>query len=359
MKEDYYDILGVKKTATQEEIKQQYKKLALKNHPDRNPNDKKNAEVKMMKINKAYQILSDPQQKQQYDTFGTTNGNQSNPNDFGGFDFSGFGGGHGGMNFDDIFKDIFGGFSQGNSSRKGSDIEEHVVLTFDESYTGKTTTINVKKNISCTSCNGSGSKNGKTQTCSHCHGHGVTRTNLMGMYVSQTCGHCHGEGTIIRDPCDRCHGSGIEKKYTEVKIDIPAGVEHNMKLRFPGLGNSGKPVHGDLIIHCSVGSSKLFTRKGNDLHMQLEIGLKSIILGDKIAVTLPGNKKVNIDIPSGFSPNKDIRISGLGFQQINSRNVGVLIVSLNLKLPKKLNQQQQEAFDKFITSLEEKNTSWW
>jgi molecular chaperone DnaJ len=279
---------------------------------------------------------------------------------FGGFDF-GFGGGQGGFNFDDILKDMFGGFGGSQQQNKGSDIEESVNLSFDESYTGKKATIKTKKSVSCERCYGTGSKNGKTQTCNNCNGAGVTRSSLMGMYVSQTCNKCGGQGAVIKDPCDKCHGYGTEKKITDVVIDIPAGVENNMKLRFSGYGNSGKngKSNGDLILHCYVSSSKNFTRKDNDLYTTIEISLKDIIYGSKIPVVLPGNKTINVDIPVGYSPHKELKVAGAGFQQINSRNIGALIIQLNLVLPKKFTDEQKTLFDAFINSLEKKTSSWW
>lgn len=358
MKEDYYDILGVSKNATAEEIKQQYRKLALQYHPDRNKDNPKAAEEKFKKINQAYETLSDPKRKQQYDMTGT---DDPNANNFGGFDF-GFGGAGGNFNFDDIFKDMFGGFGGGSQQTKGSDIEESITLSFDEAYTGKKATIKVKKNASCEKCYGSGSKNGKTQVCGNCNGAGVTRSSLMGMFVSQTCGKCQGQGSIIKDPCDKCHGYGTEKKITDLVIDIPAGVENNMKLRFSGYGNSGKNgrSNGDLILHCYVSPSKVFSRKDNDLHTTLEVSLRDIVYGNKIPLTLPGNKKINVDIPVAYSPHKELKISGLGFQQINSRNIGALIIQLQLILPKKFTDEQKKLFDGFLDSLDKKpSSSWW
>lgn len=357
MKENYYDILGVTKEATPEELKQAYRKLALQYHPDRNKDNPKAAEEKFKKINQAYETLSDPARKQQYDMTGTDDPNSN----FNGFDFGFGGGGQGGFNFDDILKDMFGGFGGSQQQTRGSDIEESVNLSFDEAYTGKKTTIKTKKSVTCEKCYGTGSKNGKTQTCNNCHGAGVTRSSLMGMFVSQTCHKCGGQGAIIKDPCDKCHGYGTEKKITDVTIDIPAGVENNMKLRFSGYGNSGKngKSNGDLILHCYVSNSKNFSRKDNDLYTTLEISLKDIIYGNKLPLILPGNKKIDVEIPVGYSPHKELKIAGLGFQQINSRNIGALIIQLNLVLPKKFTDEQKKLFDAFINSLEKKTSSWW
>jgi molecular chaperone DnaJ len=361
MKENYYDILGVSKNATPEEIKQQFRKLALKYHPDRNKDNLKEAEEKFKKINEAYEALSDPQKKKQYDTFGTTDSN----NGGGGFDFSdfsGFGQQGGSFNFEDIFKDMFGGgFGGQQRSTTGEDVEETITLTFDEAYTGKNTKIKIKKNIGCGQCNGTGSKNNKQQTCNNCNGSGVVRSSIMGMYMSQTCNKCGGNGSVIKDPCEKCHGYGIEKKLTEVDLDIPAGVENNMKLRFSGLGHSGKNGKnpGDLILHCYVTTSKIFTRKDYDLCMNLNVSLKDVLYGNKINVTLPGNKKVEINIPAGQEIHKPLKITGLGFHQINSRNIGSLIITFHLDLPKKLTASQKELLDKFFDSLDEKKSSWW
>ena len=351
MKEDYYKILGISRDASAEEIKQQYRKMALKYHPDRNPDNKKESEETFKKVNQAYEVLSDPQKKQQYDNFGTEDG--------GGFDFGFGGGGQGGFNFDEIFKDVFSGFSR-SSGRGGADIEENITLSFEESYMGVSKNIMAKKKISCGTCSGTGSKNSKTQTCGGCQGAGVVRTSIMGMYMSQTCNRCNGSGSIIRDPCDKCGGSGLEKKNTEIKLDIPAGVENNMKLRFPGLGNSGgkNQSNGDLLLQCSVSSHKIFTRKESDLCMKLDVSIKDIILGAKIPVTLPDNKSITVEIPAGHTVQEDIRMPKMGFHQINSRHVGAFVVSLNLKLPKKLNEEQKKLFNNFVTSLEQKS-SWW
>ena len=356
MKENYYDILGVSKSATPDELKQAYRKLALQYHPDRNKDNPKVAEEKFKKINQAYETLSDPQRKQQYDVTGS-----DDPNAFGGFGAGANGGfdfGAGaGFNFDDIFKDMFGGFGGGHQrSNKGSDIEETISLSFEEAYTGKKATLKVKKNITCEKCYGTGSKSGKPQTCGSCHGAGVVRSSLMGMFVSQTCERCRGQGTMIKDPCDKCNSQGTEKKMTDITVDIPAGVENNMKLRFSGYGNSGKngKSNGDLILHCYVANSKNFTRKDNNLHTTLDISLKDIIYGNKLPLILPGNKKIEVEIPVGYSPHKELKVSGLGFQQINSRNIGALIIELNLVLPKKFTEEQKALFDTFDSSLEKK-----
>lgn len=357
MKENYYDILGVDKNVTPEELKQQYRKLALKHHPDRNKDNPKAAEEKFKKINQAYETLSDPKRRQNYDMTGTDNPS-GNFNDHG-FDF----GGDGSFNFEDIIKDMFGGGFGNNAQQnnRGSDIEETVNLTFDETYTGKKINLKIKKNTSCEKCYGSGSKNGQTQVCHNCQGTGFMRSSLMGMFVSQTCNKCLGTGALIKNPCEKCHGAGVEKKLTDVTLDIPAGVENNMKLRFSGYGNSGKngKSNGDLILNCYVSNSKIFTRKNNDLYTIINISLKDLIYGSKIPTTLPGGKIIDIEIPVGYSPHKELKINGLGFPQINSRNVGVLIINLNLILPKKFTDEQKSYFDKFIDSLEKKNSSWW
>jgi molecular chaperone DnaJ len=355
MKEDYYNILGVERNATPEEIKQQYRKMALKHHPDRNPNNKKESEEKFKQINQAYEILSDTKKRQQYDNFGSGDGN----NNFEGFDFN-FNNTGQGFNFDDLFKDVFSGFTSSGKTQGGSSIEEHIHLSFEESYTGISKNINIKKKISCTHCNGTGSKNNKTQNCSNCNGTGATRVSLMGMYVSQTCNRCYGNGTIIRDPCEKCKGEGVEKKTTEITLDIPAGVEDNMKLRFPGLGNSGgkNKINGDLLLQCSVSNHKIFTRKGQDLCINLKISLQDIVLGGKIPLTLPNNQVIEVEIPAGYSPHQPKIVSKLGFAQINSHHIGNLVITFQIDIPKKLNKEQEILFKNFITSLDQKS-SWW
>lgn len=356
MKEDYYNIMELNPNATQEEIKSQFKKLVLKYHPDKctDPNKKKEVEEKFIKIKKAYEVLSDPKKRKQYDTMGTTDENAQN---FGGFDFN-FNGDE--MNFEDIFKDMFGGFSSGgNKSERGNkNIEISLNLSFEEAYSGVKKNINLKKKVSCDSCHGSGSSSGKKQTCGSCGGSGTTPTSFMGLYISKTCGNCNGSGEVIRDPCNKCNGSGIEKKNVDITLDIPAGVDNNMKLCFKGYGNSSKYGNGDLIVNFSIENHKIFTRKENDLLMNLNITIKDLILGKKTSILLPDNRSISIEILPGHSPNEKIKVSRMGFKTINSNSHGSLLINLILEIPKKLNSNQKELFEKFFNSLES-NNNWW
>lgn len=348
---NYYEILGVNKNATDDEIKKAYRKLALKYHPDKNK-DNKSVEDKLKQVNQAYSVLSDKQKRQQYDTFGTADNHQ------GGFDTSGFDF-SGGFNVNDIFKDIFGGGFGNSGESRGSDIEARISINFEDSYTGKNIKIPVKKFIKCEGCHGSGSQNGKVQTCMSCKGTGSVKTHFMGMYVSQTCGTCYGKGNIIRDPCHKCNGVGLEKKSTEIEVSIPPGVENNMKLRFQGYGNSGmgNNPNGDLLLTVLVSNSKNFERKQNDLCTKLTVELEDIILGSVKKILLPNGKEIEVPIEGGKSPNEQIRIPKFGFTQVNSRHVGYLVIDLHLNLPKKLTNDQKVLFKQFSDSLKQKS-SW-
>lgn len=360
MNENYYDILGVSKGATEDEIKKAYRELAKQYHPDRNKT--KGAESKFKKINEAYEVLSDSQKKQQYDMFGSGAGAGARA----GAGANGYG--QYGSEFDfgtagfDFFKDIFGGSGFGASSNRGADIEDNITISFEDAYAGKPVKLQVRKQVQCGGCKGSGSKNGQSQVCPNCNGHRYVKYPLMGMYIEQVCGTCQGKGSIIKDPCDKCRGSGLEKKVVEIQIDIPAGIENNMTLRYPGYGNPGVGAapsnNGDLLLKVYVKSSKNFERKQNDLYIKLDVSLEDLLMGKEKSITLPNQKEIKVKIEQGHSPNEEIRIPKLGFPQINSRNVGSLVIQLYLKLPKKLSDTQEKCFSEFMKSLNEKS-SWW
>ncbi|MDU4888965.1 MAG: molecular chaperone DnaJ [Clostridium sp.] len=355
---DFYEVLGIDKSASDEDIKRAFKKLALKYHPDRNQGDTE-AEEKFKEINEAYQVLSDPEKRQRYDQFGTADFNGAGGG-FDGFDFGGFGG------FGDIFGDIFGGgfggFGGGgakNGPRKGADLEYDLTLTFEEAMTGCEKEIKVTRREKCETCGGSGAKAGTSpKTCSKCGGRGriqvQRRTPLGVMSTTTTCDACHGEGKIIEEPCQTCKGSGKERKTRSITINIPAGVDTGnvMPLRGQGeAGENGGPA-GDLYINIRVMTHKTFKRKGNDIHMETHISFGKAVLGTDIKVpTIDGD--VTYKVPAGTQSGTIFRLKGKGVPRVNSAGRGDHYVKVIVDVPKSLNGEQEEALKAFMDACGE------
>lgn len=352
---DFYEVLGIDKSASDEEIKRAFKKLALKYHPDRNQGDKE-AEEKFKEINEAYQVLSDPEKRQRYDQFGTADFNGAGGG-FEGFDFGGFGG------FGDIFGDIFGGGFGGsankNGPRKGADLEYDVTLTFEEAMSGCEKEIKVTRREKCETCGGSGAKAGTSpKTCSKCGGRGriqvQRRTPLGVMSTTTTCDACHGDGKIIEDPCQTCRGTGKERKTRSITINIPAGVDTGnvMPLRGQGeAGENGGPT-GDLYINIRVMTHKTFKRKGNDIHMETHISFGKAALGTEIKVpTIDGD--VTYKVPAGTQSGTVFRLKGKGVPRVNSVGRGDHYVKVIVDVPKSLNSDQEEALKAFMEACGE------
>lgn len=355
---DFYEVLGIDKSASDEEIKKAFKKLALKYHPDRNQGDAE-AEEKFKEINEAYQVLSDPEKRQRYDQFGTADFNGAGGG-FDGFDFGGFGG------FGDIFGDIFGGgfggFGGGgtkNGPRKGADLEYDLTLTFEEAMAGCEKEIKVTRREKCETCGGSGAKAGTSpKTCSKCGGRGriqvQRRTPLGVMSTTATCDACHGEGKIIEDPCQTCKGTGKERKTRSITINIPAGVDTGnvMPLRGQGeAGENGGPA-GDLYINIRVMTHSTFKRKGNDIHMETHISFGKAVLGTDIKVpTIDGD--VTYKVPAGTQSGTVFRLKGKGVPRVNSAGRGDHYVKVIVDVPKSLNSEQEEALKAFMDACGE------
>ncbi len=355
---DFYEVLGVDKSASDDDIKRAFKKLALKYHPDRNQGDEE-AEERFKEINEAYQVLSDPEKRQRYDQFGTADFNGAGGG-FDGFDFGGFGG------FGDIFGDIFGGgfggFGGGaskNGPRKGADLEYDLTLTFEEAMTGCEKEIKVTRREKCETCGGSGAKAGTSpKTCSKCGGRGriqvQRRTPLGVMSTTTTCDECHGEGKIIEDPCQTCRGTGKERKTRSITINIPAGVDTGnvMPLRGQGeAGENGGPA-GDLYINIRVMTHSTFKRKGNDIHMETHISFGKAALGTEIKVpTIDGD--VTYKVPAGTQSGTVFRLKGKGVPRVNSAGRGDHYVKVIVDIPKSLNSEQEEALKAFMEACGE------
>ena len=355
-KRDYYDVLGVDKSADATAIKKAYRKLAMKYHPDKNPGDKE-AEEKFKEINEAYEVLSDETKRRNYDQFGHEGVNGQGFGGAGGFGGQGFGG------FDDIFGDIFGdmfggGFSGGSRQRRrgperGADIKQRVNISFEEAAFGKKVQVKINRSEECDQCHGSGAKPGTTKkTCPTCHGSGqvqsVQRTPFGNIASTRTCSTCNGEGEVIDSPCSKCHGKGSIRKTKTIEVDIPAGIDNGQMIKLGGqgeLGTRGGP-RGDLYIEVNVQSHPLFTRDGYDVYLEMPITFAQATLGDKIQVpTLDG--KVEYEVPEGTQTGTVFRLKGKGIPKLKSNVRGDQYVKVTVEIPKKLNEKQKELVREF------------
>ena len=355
-KRDYYDVLGVDKSADATAIKKAYRKLAMKYHPDKNPGDKE-AEEKFKEINEAYEVLSDETKRRNYDQFGHEGVNGQGFGGAGGFGGQGFGG------FDDIFGDIFGdmfggGFSGGSRQRRrgpdrGADIKQRVNISFEEAAFGKKVQVKINRSEECDQCHGSGAKPGTSKkTCPTCHGSGqvqsVQRTPFGNIASTRTCSTCNGEGEVIDSPCSKCHGKGSIRKTKTIEVDIPAGIDNGQMIKLGGqgeLGTRGGP-RGDLYIEVNVQSHPLFTRDGYDVYLEMPITFAQATLGDKIQVpTLDG--KVEYEVPEGTQTGTVFRLKGKGIPKLKSNVRGDQYVKVTVEIPKKLNEKQKELVREF------------
>jgi molecular chaperone DnaJ len=349
-KRDYYEILGVSRDASADEIKKAYRKIALKFHPDKNPDDK-SAEDKFKEAAEAYEVLSNPEKKSRYDRFGHQ-----------GVGGASGGGGYGGMNMEDIFSqfgDIFGGFggfsgySSGGGRRvnRGSNIRIKVKLTLEEIVNGAEKKVKVNKLVSCSTCSGTGAQSSSSYTtCNTCGGSGhitrITNTILGQMQTSSTCPACDGEGRIISEKCKSCHGEGVVRGEEIIKINIPAGVEDGMQLSMSGKGNAAKRggMPGDLIIAIEEVEDEFLKRDGNNLFYDLYISFTEAALGTNVEIpTVEGKAKIKID--PGTQPGKILRLKGKGLPSVNSYGRGDLLVNINIWVPKTLTKEEQKILE--------------
>lgn len=362
-KRDYYEVLGVPKTASADEIKSAYRKLAKKYHPDLNPGDK-SAEEKFKEVGEAYEMLSDADKRARYDQFGHA-GVDPNYGAGGGF------GGFGGVDLGDILGDIFGGGFGGfggstrranpNAPRKGADVRVSVVLSFMEAVHGCKKTVSVDRQDVCSACGGSGAAKGTSpETCSDCRGTGYVtvqkRTPFGVMQSTEPCARCGGRGKIIQSPCSKCHGTGKTTSTKRVEVTIPAGVDDDQLLRLTGLGDAGRnggPA-GDLIVILTVRPDAMFERDGFDVHVAVPITYSQAVLGAEVEVpTIDG--KVQLTIPEGTQSGTPFRMRGKGIQYVNGRGHGDELVTVVVEIPKKLTKTQREALKRFEDSLKEEN----
>lgn len=352
MSKEYYGILGLEKGASEADIKKAFKKLALKYHPDRNPDDKE-AEEKFKEINEAYQVLSDPEKKSRYDQFGTADFSQGfgGGGGFGGFDFSDLG---------DIFGDIFGGGFGGasrrnpNAPRKGADIETTINLSFEDAVFGIEKEISITKNEKCDTCGGTGAKPGtSSKTCDKCGGSGTfthRRNTAFGSFATQsTCDKCGGKGTIIENPCKTCYGTGKIRKVKKIKIKVPAGVDTGNVIPIRGQGQpgtNGGPA-GDLYVNIRVAPHGKFVRNGFDIHIEEHISFPKAIFGVELNVpTVDGD--VSYKVPAGTQSGTVFRLKNKGVPKVNGYGRGDQYVKVIVDIPKKINEKQKEALFKYM-----------
>ncbi len=361
-KRDYYEVLGVEKTATDDELKKAYRKLAKKYHPDANPDNKAEAEVKFKEVNEAYETLSNAQKRKMYDQFGHAgpNGYSSDFSGFSGFNgFNGFNGGATGFDADfdlnDIFSSFFGGGtrrSNKNGPVRGRDLKISTEITFEEAAFGVVKEVTVNRDEHCDTCHGSGCKPGTSkENCKVCGGTGQVRTtsnSMFGMFSSVSpCKECDGTGKVTPNPCSDCKGRGTIRKTRKIKVSIPAGIDNGQIISLAGEGQpglrGGEP--GNLYITVAVKSSPVFTRKGDSLFCDVHVSFAQAALGAIINVpTLEGIE--NYDLPEGTQTSSTFTLKGKGVKNVNGKGTGDLYFKIVVDIPKKLNSEQRELIKK-------------
>ena len=355
-KRDYYDVLGVNKSASPEELKSAYRKLAVKYHPDKNKGDKA-AEEKFKEASEAYHVLSNSERKQNYDNFGHAafeNGGGGRGG-FGNFDFS--------SHFSDIFEDFFGeGFGGGRRNRRsnnrGSDLRYDLSITLEEAYGGKKQDIKFSTSEKCDVCKGSGSKPGhNVSSCSMCGGHGQVRSSQGFFTVQQTCPQCSGSGEEITNPCSGCSGQGKKQATKRLSVTIPKGVDDGTRIRLAGKGEAGSrgAGNGDLYLFINVYSHELFKRSEENLFFECPISIADAALGTSIEIPTIDGGKAKIKIPPGTQSGKQFRLKSKGMPFMRGGGNGDLYVQLNTEIPISLNKEQKELLEKFREIENEKS----
>ncbi|MBL4615916.1 MAG: molecular chaperone DnaJ [Magnetovibrio sp.] len=361
-KQDFYELLGVSKGADGDEIKKAYRKLAMKHHPDRNPDDKV-AEQKFKDSNEAYEVLKDEEKRAAYDRFGHAAFEQGGPGGPGGFGGGeGFGGG-----FADIFEEMFGGGGGGGGGRgrggqeqsnRGSDLRFNMDITLEDAFNGKSSEIRVPSSVSCDSCSGSGATKGsKPVSCATCGGHGRIRSQQGFFTVERTCPSCHGQGQVIKEPCRNCSGSGRVHKEKTLSVNIPAGVEEGTRIRLSGEGEAGlrgAPA-GDLYIFLSVKSHRIFQREGANIYVNVPVPMTTAALGGSVEVPAVDGSRARINIPTGTQSGQQFRLRGKGMSVLRSTSRGDMFVELSVETPVNLTNKQKELMEEFRSEGGDKN----
>ena len=367
-KRDYYEVLGVSKSATDDELKKAYRKLAKQYHPDANPNNKEEAEKKFKEINEAYETLSDPQKRKMYDQFGP-----DGPAGFGGgtgggsYYTSGFDGFSDFGDLGDIFSSFFGGgFGSRNSRRnnngpvQGADLKCSVDITFEESFLGTEKEIVINRSETCTTCGGNGAKPGTViDKCNVCGGTGqirqVQNTILGQMQTTRTCSNCNGTGKVIKQPCENCRGKGKIRKQAKIKVKIPAGIDDNQTIVLRGEGEAGSRggAKGDLYIVIKVKKHSIYTRSGNDVYCTIPITFTQATLGADIEIPMVDGTKEIFKIPEGTQPGTKFTIRNKGFKSISSSSQGNYVFNVQVQVPKRLTKEQRDLLNQLARTMNE------
>lgn len=354
-KRDYYEILGIEKNASEAEIKKAFKRLAMKYHPDRNP-DNKEAEENFKEAKEAYEVLADPQKRSAYDQFGHAG---VDPSAGGGAGF----GGAGGASFSDIFGDVFGDIFGGGRARggggsrafRGDDLQYNLELSLEDAVRGTQVDVRIPTHVACDECGGSGAKKGTSpSTCPTCGGVGQVRMQQGFFSLQQTCPRCHGSGNIINDPCGKCHGQGRIQKHKTLSVKIPAGVDSGDRIRLSGEGEAGEHggPPGDLYVQIGVRPHPIFERDGTDLYCEVPINMVTAALGGELEVpTLDG--RVKLKIPAETQSGKQFRLRGKGVRSVRGAQVGDLMCKVQVETPVNLTKHQKELLEELNQSLTE------
>ena len=354
-KRDFYETLGVTKSAGEADLKRAYRKLAMECHPDRNPGDAA-AEARFKEINEAYEVLKDPQKRAAYDQFGPQAfeqgmGGRGN----GGFDFT---------SFADVFDDLFGDFMGGAGGRRrgaaprGNDLRYNLTITLDEAFAGKKAQVRVPTSVACEACDGTGSE-GKADpaNCPTCRGAGRVRSQQGFFTVERTCPTCHGGGRVVTNPCKACSGSGLVHKEKTLAISVPAGVEDGTRIRLSGEGEAGVRggQSGDLYIFVTVAPHRLFRREGHNIFCRVPLPMTTAALGGDVEVPTIEGKRVRLAVPSGTQTGKQIRLRGKGMSELHGHARGDMFVEIIVETPVNLTKRQQELLKEFEQAGEKAN----
>lgn len=368
-KRDYYEVLGVGKTATLEEIKKAYRKLAIANHPDKNPGDKA-AEERFKEATEAYDVLADEKKRKMYDQYGFAgiDGANGGPRDYSNVyrDFSDiFGGGFGGGGFEDIFSSFFGGGgrTQGRGGQRGpeagSSLRYDVDIDFKDAVFGTKVEVTYSHQVACEECHGSGSQGRSgTKACPTCNGSGQVRRNSGFFAIASTCPTCNGSGQVIDNPCSSCHGTGLKRKQQKVKVTIPAGVDTGSRVVLRGMGDAGPnggPA-GDLYVYINVKPHKYFVRQDYDLYCKIPISFTQASLGAEIQVPTIDGQSIKVNIPPGIQHGKMLRVRERGVTKLNSTDRGDMYIKLMVQVPKRLGMKAKKLMQELSEALGEETS---